>query len=189
METGIITKENLERKYRSELFANEITLLAYYIATVNIENTFTRITGKEEYVPFDNILLTDTFNIEHICEQKTEQMSLDDGETFKRNKGMIRREHDTPITVIMANPPYGANQKSANDNAKKRKYIGGIDKRIKESYLDESLLSEDKGMVSSVYDNYVRAFRWATDRIGDRDGIIAFVTPNGWLTRQCVRRI
>ena len=83
METGIITKENLDRKYRYELFANEITLLAYYIATVNIENTFTRIMGDEEHVPFDNILLTDTFNIEHICEQRTEQMSLDDRETFR----------------------------------------------------------------------------------------------------------
>ncbi len=182
METGIITKENLERKYRGELFANEITLLAYYIATVNIENTFTRIMGNEEYVPFDNILLTDTFNIEHICEQRTEQMSLDDRETFKRNKGRIRREHDTPITVIMGNPPYGANQKSANDNAKKRKYEEGIDKRIEECYLDETLFDEKVGLVNSVYDNYVRAFRWATDRIGDKDGIIAFVTPNGWLT-------
>jgi len=182
METGIITKDNLERKYRSELFANEITLLAYYIATVNIENTFIRMSGKEEYIPFDNILLTDTFNIEHICEQKTEQTSLDERETFKKNKGRIRRENDTPITIIMGNPPYGATQKSANDNAKKRRYRQGIDLEIEKKYLDDSLFSDKKGNVNSVYDNYIRAFRWATDRIGNNDGIIAFVTPNGWLS-------
>jgi len=182
METGIITKENLERKYCNELFANEITLLAYYIATVNIENTFTRIAGKEEYIPFDNILLTDTFNIEHICQQKTEQTSLDDGVTFKKNKGIIRKEYNTQITLIVGNPPYGGRQKSAGDDAKKRRYMMGIDKRIEETYLDDSLFSQKSGLVNSVYDNYIRAFRWATDRIGNNNGIIAFVTPNGWLT-------
>lgn len=182
METGIITKDNLERKYRSELFANEITLLAYYIATVNIENTFIKVSGKEEYIPFDNILLTDTFNIEHICEQTTQQMSLDDGVTFKKNKGRIKREHDTPITIIMGNPPYGANQKSANDDAKKRKYREGIDLEIEKKYLDNSLFSGKIGLVNSVYDNYVRAFRWATNCIGNNNGIIVFVTPNGWLS-------
>lgn len=182
MESGLITKENLERKYTSELFANEITLLAYYIAIVNIENTFTRIYGKTEYVPYDNILLTDTFNIDEICNRKTEQTQLGEEEYFKKNKARIRREHDAPITIIMGNPPYGANQKSANDNAKKRSYRDGIDARIEKTYLDGTLFTNKVNLVNSVYDNYVRAFRWATDRIGDNDGVISFVTPSGWLT-------
>lgn len=182
MESGIIRKEDLERKYREELFANEITLLAYYIATVNIENTFARITQSEEYVPFENILLTDTFNIEHICNEKTVQTDLSGEEYFKRNKARIRKEHETPITVIIGNPPYGSSQKTTNDEAKKRKYERGVDKKIEETYLSEIFLDEKTSNVNKVYDNYVRAFRWSTDRIGDRDGIIAFVTPNGWLT-------
>ena len=182
MESGLITKENLFRKYQSELFANEITLLAYYIAIVNIENTFARISGSQVYIPYDNILLTDTFNIDEICNRKTEQTQLGEEEYFKKNKARIRREHDVPITIIMGNPPYGANQKSANDNAKKRSYRGGIDARIDTTYLDDSLFADKPTNVNSVYDNYIRAFRWATDRIGDNDGVISFVTPSGWLT-------
>jgi len=184
MEMGIITKENLERKYKNELFANEITLLAYYIAAVNIENTFSRIMESESYVPFENIVLTDTFNIEEICRKGSvyNQTDLTGKEFFKGNKDKIKKEHSTPITLIIGNPPYGANQKSANDDAKKRKYESGIDKRVREIYLDDSLFHEKKGLVNSVYDNYIRAFRWATDRIGDNDGVIAFVTPSGWLT-------
>ena len=182
MESGLITKENLFRKYQNELFANEITLLAYYIATVNIENTFARISGSSVYIPFENILLTDTFNIDEICRSKGVQTTLSEEEYFKKNKARIRKEHDAPITVIMGNPPYGANQKSANDNAKKRRYWTGIDARIGETYLDSSKFSEKGANVVSVYDNYVRAFRWATDRIGENGGVISFVTPNGWLT-------
>ncbi len=195
IETGIINKENLERKYLNELFANEITLLAYYIAAVNIENTFARVTGSDKYISFENILLTDTFNINQICNQTTVQTDLYSTEYFKRNKKRIQREHDSPITIILGNPPYGANQKSANDNAKKRKYKEGVDKDIEEKYLDDSLFDEKKGNVNSVYDNYIRAFRWSTDRIGNNDGIIAFVTPNGWLTgsafvgfRKCIEK-
>ncbi len=184
METGLITKENLERKYLNELFANEITLLAYYIAAVNIENTFSRIMEPESYVPFNNIILTDTFNIEEICRPGStyNQTDLTGKEYFAGNKTRIKKEHDTPITLILSNPPYGANQKSANDDAKKRKYELGIDKKISETYLDDSLFHEKKGNVNSVYDNYIRAFRWSTDRIGNRDGVIAFVTPSGWMT-------
>ena len=182
MESGLITKENLFRKYQNELFANEITLLAYYIATVNIENTFARISGSSVYIPFENILLTDTFNIDEICRSKGVQTTLGEEEYFKKNKARIRREHDAPITVIMGNPPYGANQKSANDNAKKRKYRDGIDARIDETYLSDSLFDDKPTNVNSVYDNYIRAFRWATDRLGNNDGVISFVTPNGWLT-------
>ena len=184
MESGLITKENLERKYRKELFANEITLLAYYIAAVNIENTYSRITGSESYVPFENILLTDTFNIEEICRRfgSAAQDSFIENAYFRKNRAIIRKENDTPITLIIGNPPYGARQKNASDDAKKRKYRTGIDKRIEETYLDSSIFSSKSGLVNSVYDNYIRAFRWATDRLRGEDGIIAFVTPNGWMT-------
>ena len=183
MESGLITPENLERKYTKEMYANEITLLAYYIAAVNIENTYTRITGMDGYLPFENILLTDTFNIEEICKRygTGSQMNLDTDGYFSKNRAIIRREGNKPITLIVGNPPYGANQKSANDNAKKRKYREGIDARIEKLYLDDSLFSSKVNLKNSVYDNYVRAFRWATDRLGDNDGIIAFVTPNGWM--------
>lgn len=184
MESGLITKENLKRKYTQELFANEITLLAYYIACVNIENTYSRLSGSEEYVPFKNILLTDTFNIEEICRKygSAAQDNFIENAYFRKNREIIRKENDTPITVIVGNPPYGANQKSANDDAKKRRYRTGIDARIESTYLDQSLFSSRAGLVNSVYDNYVRAFRWATDRLGERNGVVAFVTPNGWLT-------
>jgi predicted helicase len=184
METGLITKENLERKYLNELFANEITLLAYYIAAVNIENTFSRIMEPESYVPFNNIILTDTFNIEEICRPGStyNQTNLTGKEYFAGNKTRIKKEHETPITLIIGNPPYGANQKSANDDAKRRRYETGVDEAIRIKYLDASLFDEKKGLVNSVYDNYVRAFRWSTDRIGNRDGVIAFVTPSGWMT-------
>lgn len=185
MESGLITSENLERKYTKELYANEITLLAYYIAAVNIENTYTRITGIDGYLPFENILLTDTFNIEEICRRygTGSQMTLDteDG-YFSKNRAIIRREASKPITLIVGNPPYGGRQKSTNDDAKKRKYKDGIDSRIEYTYLNKTFFDEKTNNVNSVYDNYVRAFRWATDRLGDNDGIIAFVTPNGWMT-------
>lgn len=185
MESGLITPENLERKYTKEMYANEITLLAYYIAAVNFENTYARVTGINGYIPFENILLTDTFNVEEICRRygTGSQMTLDteDG-YFSKNRKIIQREGTKPITLIIGNPPYGAIQKSANDNARKRTYKGGIDVRIASTYLDDSLFGGKKGNVNSVYDNYIRAFRWATDRLGDNDGIIAFVTPNGWMT-------
>lgn len=183
LESGVITKENIARKYMNELFANEITLLAYYIANVNIENTYQRVTGNQVYTPFNNILLTDTFNIEDICKGfgNDAQMTLDQKDYFGKNKARIRKEHNTPITIILGNPPYGATQKSANDNAKKRKYESGIDVRIRQTYLD-NVKSDKFKMVSSVYDNYIRAFRWASDRIGNNNGIIAYVTPNGWMT-------
>ena len=195
MESGLISKEDLERKYKNELFANEITLLAYYIATVNIENTFVRITGSNKYVPFENILLTDTFNIDEICKQKTVQSNLYNEDYFVKNKATIKKEHNTQVTVIMGNPPYGASQKSANDNAKKRTYKKGIDAEIERKYLDDKLFNGKKGNVNSVYDNYIRAFRWSTDRIGNNDGVILFVTPNGWLSgsafvgfRKCIEK-
>lgn len=189
--SGLIRKEDLQRKYDKELFANEITLIAYYIATVNIENTFAMTMGIDSGPSFENILLTDTFNIEHIAKTTADsQTTLDFNIPFGKNRLRIKNEYRQTITVIVGNPPYGANQKRANDNAKKRKYdvsikgknIISVDQRIRDSYLNEAFFTEGKGNVNSVYDNYIRAYRWATDRLRGGDGVIAFVTPNGWLT-------
>ncbi len=191
--SGLIKKEDLQRKYDSELFANEITLIAYYIATVNIENAFAIAMGQDTSPPFDNIILTDTFNIENLARGTAGNQSTLDGDVpFGKNRKRIKREHEKTITVIVGNPPYGANQKKANDNAKKRKYkreltidgekIPSVDQRIRDSYLNDVYFTEGKGNVNSVYDNYIRAYRWATDRLRSGDGVIAFVTPNGWLT-------
>ena len=193
LSSGLIRKADLERKYKEELFANEITLLAYYIATVNIENTYAVAMGLESGPSFDNIVFTDTFNIENIAKSTADaQTKIDGTAPFGRNHRRIRREDQMPITVIIGNPPYGANQKKANDNAKKRTYkeaifrdgkeIESVDKRIKNTYLKDEDFPDGKGNVNSVYDNYVRAFRWSTDRLREQDGVIAFVTPNGWLT-------
>lgn len=191
--SGLIRKEDLLRKYEQELYANEITLIAYYIATVNIENAFAIASGEETGPAFDNILLTDTFNVDEIALLTGDMQTKLDGDVpFGRNRRRIKRENAQTITAIIGNPPYGANQKKANDNAKKRKYsekrfidgkeIPSVDQRIKDSYLNDAFFTEGKGNVNSVYDNYIRAYRWATDRLRSGDGVIAFVTPNGWLT-------
>ena len=177
--SGLIKKEDLERKYAKELYANEITLIAYYIATVNIENAFAIAMGRDDSPDFDNILLTDTFNIDFLVRFNADQQRTMEGTApFERNKLRIRRENAQQITVIIGNPPYGANQKRANDNAKKRKYdtkvgLDGkdfptVDQRIRETYLDDSFFIDGKGNVNSVYNNYIRAYRWATDRHSER---------------------
>ena len=192
----LISKEDLERKYVGELFANEITLLAYYVATVNIENAYALASGVDTVPPFDNILLTDTFNIENLARegssdsQKGLAVFTEGGDVpFGKNRTRIKRENRTKITVIVGNPPYGANQKSANDDAKKRRYdkmlatgVVSVDQRIRESYLEDAYFPERPKNLNSVYDNYIRAFRWASDRIRGDDGVVIYVTPNGWLT-------
>jgi len=170
LQSGLIDKENLPRKYAEELFANEIVLLAYYIAAVNIENEYHEVMGKDEYVPFNGICLTDTFQ----TMEKTGQSTFD--KTFEKNLSRISRMKNTPITVILGNPPYSMGQRSANDDAKNNSYPA-LDKRIKDTYVSES----DAVNNMSLYDSYIRAFRYAADRIGDDDGIICYVSNGGWL--------
>lgn len=157
----------LPHKYENELFCNEILLLAYYIATINIEHAYhSRVPG--EYEPFEGAILTDTFQMYE------EGDSIDLG-TFVDNTERILREMETPITVIIGNPPYSIGQKNANDNNQNLKYES-LDQKISETYAKYSAA----GLVKSLYDPYIRAFRWATDRIQDK-GIVSFVTNSGWL--------
>ena len=159
----LIQCEDLVRKFQSELHANEIVLLAYYIAAINIEEAYHGRRGMEtEYAPFDGIVFTDTFTL-----------GEDEGqfaETFPINSKRVERQQGRDITVIMGNPPYSAGQKSAGDDNPNVSYphLAG---RIEETYAARS----KAGLKKSLYDSYKLAIRWASDRIEDK-GIIAFVT-------------
>jgi predicted helicase len=172
MQSGLILPEDLPRKYEHELHANEIMLLAYYIAAVNIESTFHALTTPDEsdgeYVPFEGIILADTFQI-------TEAGDSMDAIMFPQNNSRIEKQLSMPINVIVGNPPYSVGQSSANDLNANIKYPT-LDGRIESTYAARS-----KGTnKNSLYDSYYRAYRWATDRVGDT-GIVAFVSNGGWI--------
>lgn len=213
LESGIIRPEDVARKYDRELWANEIMLLAYYIACVNIETTYQALTqarvdeiadqhftsrpaaetgpGTEipkaetvageqsggsasqeapcaRYMPFPGATLTDTFQI-------TEKGDRADTSLIPANNERIERQLAAPIQVIVGNPPYSAGQSSANDDNANLHYPT-LDARIGQTYAARSTATNK----NSLYDSYIRAFRWASDRIGEQ-GVIAFVTNNGWL--------
>ncbi|MBE7641402.1 DEAD/DEAH box helicase family protein [Salegentibacter sp. BLCTC] len=173
LQSGLIRKEDLARKYTKELHANEIVLLAYYIAAVNIENAYHDLLGKEEdYETFEGIVLTDTFQL---GESETGEKLF--SEMFPKNSERVEAQKKAPIRVIMGNPPYSKGQKSSNDNAQNQSYEH-LDKRISETYVRESTANNS----NAVYDSYVKAFRWSSDRLDkENGGIIAFVCNNGWL--------
>ncbi|MCQ9677929.1 DEAD/DEAH box helicase [Corynebacterium sp. BF-R-2] len=177
LQSGLIKPEDLARKYANELFATEIMLLAYYVSAVNIETTFNALREEAalrngepapEYVPFTNIALADTFQIH-------EEGDIPDLNIFRENNETIERQKKAPINVVIGNPPYSAGQKSANDLNANLKYPS-LDKRIAETYAAKSTATNK----NSLYDSYLRAFRWATDRIGDQ-GVVAFVSNGGWI--------
>lgn len=171
LQTGLIRPEDMERKYRHEIHCNEIVLLAYYVADVNIESVFHDVTGRKDYLKFDNICLTDTF-------EQAERHEACLYQTFKDNSEAVTRQKKLPIRVIVGNPPYSAGQKSANDNAQNVKYPG-LDARIEETYVAGAQATNK----NSLYDSYIRAFRWASDRIrqNNEGGIIGFITNSKWL--------
>ncbi|MCI5179957.1 MAG: helicase [Candidatus Electrothrix sp. AW3_4] len=186
LQSGLIDRDNLPRKYRHELHANEILLLAYYIAAVNIENAYHDAAGNEEYIPFDGICLTDTF-----------QLGESDGrdklfsEMLLRNSERVEEQKKAPLRVIMGNPPYSVGQKSANDNAQNQEYKQ-LNRRIAETYAAATTATNK----NSLYDSYIKAFRWSTDRLDpEHGGIIAFVSNGAWLDgnsadgfRQCLEK-
>ena len=170
LQSGVIKPEDLERKYKHEIFANEIVLLAYYIAAVNIENTYHDLSGKDEYDSFEGIVLTDTFQL---SENEDKKLFSD---TLHENSERVEKQKNTPIQVIMGNPPYSIGQKSANDDAQNQKYPK-LDDRVTQTYAKYS----KAGLSKSLYDSYVKAFRWSTDRLGDDGGVIAFVSNGYWI--------
>lgn len=168
MQAGKITLADITRKYTQELHANEIVLLSYYIAAINIESVFDEINGAEAYIPFDGIVLTDTF-------ESTENSSVLDEDMFGGNNTRLQKQQKVPITAIISNPPYSMGQKNRNDNNQNTHYMR-LDKRIRDTYGKESTA----GAGNSVHDSYVKAFRWASDRLGPH-GIIGFVTNGSFL--------
>lgn len=177
LQSGLIRPEDLARKYATELHATEIMLLAYYVAAVNIETTYNALQAERsmreggdapDYVPFIGIALADTFQ----ASEEDDQLDVD---VFKQNNERIQRQLDAPIHVIIGNPPYSVGQTSANDLNANVKYPT-LDSRIADTYAAKSTATNK----NSLYDSYLRAYRWATDRIGDR-GIVAFVSNGGWL--------
>lgn len=171
LQSGLISKENLVHKYQEEIHANEIVLLAYYIASVNIENAYHDIVGTSEYNPFEGICLTDTFQL---GESKDGEKLF--SEMFPQNSKRVQRQQKAPLRIIMGNPPYSIGQKSANDNAANQSYPT-LDSRIAATYAKQS----SAGLNKSLYDAYIKAFRWSTDRLDKTGGIIAFVSNGAWL--------
>ena len=154
----------LEEKYRHELHCNEVMLLPYYIASLNIEQEFFERTGM--YLPFEGIALADTFEL----------LEQQQGELFTReNTERVERQKMTDMFVVIGNPPYNMGQVNENDNNKNRKYKT-MDKRIEETYVQDSTAQ----LKNKLYDPYVKAFSWASKRIG-AEGVVAFVTNNGFL--------
>jgi len=155
----------LKRKYASELFANEIMLLPYYIAAMNIEHEYYEKT--ESYEPFEGLCFADTLDM-----AQSAQLGL----FSEQNTARVQREKDAPITVIIGNPPYNVGQKNENDNNKNRRYKV-TDDRIRETYAKDSKAT----LNTKVYDAYVKFFRWASDRLQGRDGIICLVSNNSFV--------
>jgi predicted helicase len=172
LQSGLIKKEDILRKYTNEIHCNEIVLLAYYIAAVNIENTFHDILGKgASYQTFEGICLTDTFQL---SENKISEELFSD--MFPQNSKSVIKQQNTPIQIIIGNPPYSVGMQNQNDNNANQNYPK-LEKRIYDTYAE---LSKESNM-KSIYDSYYKAFRWSTDRIDKTGGIICFVTNGAWL--------
>ena len=177
IQSGLIEHKDLPRKYEKELHANEIVLLAYYIASVNIENAYHDVMGQdaETYTPFNGIVLTDTFQLYEDQDNDVERLKFAD--VFPQNSKRVIAQSKIPVQVIVGNPPYSIGQKSQNDNAQNESYPK-LEKRIENTYAELSNANLKKGL----YDSYVKAFRWASDRLDNKaGGVIGFVTNAGWL--------
>ena len=170
--------DRLEHKYRHEIHANEVAILPYYIANLNIEYTYQERTGR--YVEFPNLCFVDTLDNLDWQQQGatggavTRQGSFNLGGLSEENWIRIQEQNEKPISVIIGNPPYNANQQNENDNNKNREYPV-IDRRISETYIANSTAQKTK-----QYDMYKRFIRWASDRLAD-DGIIGFITNRAYL--------
>ena len=174
LQSGVIKKEDLLYKYTNEIHANEIVLLAYYIAAINIEETFHELSQIDGYIPFEGIVLTDTFQLyedsdEHEWTQSINEIAL------PQNSERAKKQRKLPITVCIGNPPYSVGQKSQNDNAMNMEYPN-LNQRLSEPYVKNTNVSAKK----SLYDSYVKAFRWASDLIKE-NGIVSFITNGAFI--------
>lgn len=172
LQSGLIDKSDLPRKFSKELHANEIVLLAYYIAAINIEETYHGLMSTSDvtanYQPFDGIVLTDTFQL---YEAKQGQIEG----TFPENSKRAKRQQQSPIRVVIANPPYSVGQGDANANNQNLRYPA-LDDRIGATYAARSTAK----LKNSLYDSYIRSIRWASDRIADK-GVVGLVTNGSYI--------
>ena len=172
LQSDLIQPDDLERKYRQELHANELVLLAYYIAAVNIEEVFRGRHGEDSgYEPFNGIVLTDTFNLNKTAEEPT----LFPREWLPENNERAERQQKLPIQVIVGNPPWSAGQQSAIDDNPNVGYPE-LEDRISKTYAESSTVTNKR----HLYDTYKMAIRWASDRI-QKQGVVAFVTSASWI--------
>lgn len=182
LQSGLINPQDLLRKYTQELHANEILLMAYYIAAINIEATFhalqqeaAQATAQDPealgYEPFDGIVLTDTF-------QMTEDGDVLDTRVFTNNSDRVTEQNNLDIRVIIGNPPYSVGQTSGNDNNANQKYPT-LDESIRTTYAEESTATNK----NSLYDSYIRAIRWASSRVlsSPNGGVICYVSNGGYI--------
>ncbi len=161
----ITSRGTLQEKYTKDLFCNEIMLLPYYIASLNIEHEYYE--KMKQYEPFEGICFADTLEL-----AEEQQLSL----FVEENTERVKREKEADITVVIGNPPYNVGQINENDNNKNRKYPR-IDNRIRETYVKDSKATNR----NALSDVYVKFFRWATDRLQGRDGIVCLVTNNSFI--------
>ncbi|WP_224794765.1 type ISP restriction/modification enzyme, partial [Pseudomonas fluorescens] len=168
LQSGLMTTDQIKKKYKGEIHANELVLLAYYIAAINIEAVYHSLVGGD-YVPFEGICLTDTF-------QMYEKDDLVN-ELLVQNSARRTRQKNLDIRVIIGNPPYSVGQKSENDNNDNVVYPH-LDSRIRETYVARSNATLSK----NLYDSYIRAIRWASDRIGD-SGVVGYVSGSGFVEK------
>ncbi len=169
LQSGLIAPEQLKYKYENEIHANEIVLLAYYIAAINIEQVYHDAMNQNEgeYTPFNGICLTDTFQL-YEKEDMVSRLLVD-------NSSRRQRQKDLDIRVIIGNPPYSVGQNSANDGNANISYKH-LDETIRKTYAAQSTATNK----NALYDSYIRSIRWATDRIGE-SGIMAYVSNAGWI--------
>lgn len=176
LQSGLIAPEELEHKYKHEIHANEIVLLAYYIAAVNIETVYQELAQGElnkdaPYEPFEGILLTDTFQMYEQERDMIANLLPDNSERRTKQKAL-------DIRVIIGNPPYSVGQKNANDDARNIPYEA-LRKKLQDTYIGKS-----QSNARSVYDTYILALRWATDRIKLTEaGIVGFVSGSGFIDK------
>jgi len=171
LQSGLIKKEDMLRKYKNEIHCNEIVLLAYYIADVNIEAVYHDMMHPEKYEMYDGICLTDTFQLnEHGDNDIFSQL-------FPENSERLQKQKKAPVRVIIGNPPYSVGQKSANDNAENIVYKK-LSQRLAETYV-----AQTKNNPRSLYDSYIKAIRWASDRLSQTKdgGIVAFISNGAWI--------
>lgn len=187
IQSGLISKEDLLRKYQDEIHANEIVLLAYYIAAINIENAFHDAIDDDSYRAFDGICLTDTFQL-----GETDASEKLFSWIFPQNSERVQKQKKAPLRVIIGNPPYSVGQRNANFSAQNQQY-DKLEARINSTYVAEL---DSNTLKQSLYDTYLKAFRWSTDRLDSQSGgVICFVTNAGWIDgnaasgfRKCIEK-